>query len=53
MFSDEGLMGASQCHKAENFKHCSPTQTVIAPEQWFGVGARQNPDILPEHWLAI
>jgi len=60
-YEDLRLMAACQHHIIANstfswwgaWLGASPTQTVIAPEQWFGVGARQNPDILPEHWLAI
>ena len=60
-YEDLRLMAACQHHIIANstfslwgaWLGASSTQKVVAPAQWFGVNARQNHDILPNHWLAI
>ena len=60
-YEDLRLMAACQHHIIANstfswwgaWLGSSKAQKVVAPARWFGDGARQNPDILPEHWLAI
>lgn len=60
-YEDLRLMAACRHHVIANstfswwgaWLGASPHQQVIAPKQWFGTQARQNPDIFPSHWHAL
>lgn len=60
-YEDLRLMAACQHHVIANstfswwgaWLGASPAQHVVAPAQWFGVEAKQNPDILPKAWHAL
>lgn len=60
-YEDLRLMAACRHHVIANstfswwgaWLGAAPAQHVFAPAQWFAPNARQNPDILPEHWHRV